>query len=232
MNTFYVALSSCLALVSCETPYKKKRPVSSSVSKPPPKPVSVWKINYKKNEFNELTRYPESITNSLGVAKLHVNLLSTMEEFEERLLELPISMQLELSALRKKDNPNIKDMIFGNYIGVVGSRSVSRQLVTVLIMGPRKKTIMMADNPAIAIRTHQGVIRLRGVKGEQTTRNVGVVHIVGAGARKVISIMRRSAYLETSFEGVNEYYVISINCHGFADAWRKTGWLLNKEHQR
>ena len=152
------------------------------------------------------------------------------ERLEERFLELPIRMQLELSALHKKDNLNT--MIFGNYIGVVGSRSVSRQLVTVLIMGPRKKTIMMADNPAIAIRTHQGVIRLRGVKGEQTTRNVGVVHIVGAGARKVISIMRRSAYLETSFEGVNEYYVISINCHGFADAWRKTGWLLNKEHQR
>ena len=219
MKIFLVATSLYIVTTSCETP-STKRPAKIRPTKPKPKPrpsQPLWKVDYKKNEFNELTNHPESVSNSFDRARLNIDLISAFDRFRGILSRARRSAG-NIDSQRQKLP---KELGFTNYI------VASRQVVVIYIIGAKNSNITLADNPVVAIRDPRSrrIIRLRGVKGELSARSAGVVYVYGTGAQILVFLMRTCAYsFDVSLQGFDEYYVTTVYCKFFNDAWQKTGW--------
>ena len=221
MKPLIMALSICIVTISCGTSPQKK--TINIKPKPRPSPPE-WKINYKRNEFNELTNQSESISNSYKKALFWADLLSIQEsrrkDFER--LRLRLKSRLGSSYITDSQSQSKRYIGFTNYVYV--SRLADSFLVAVGIIGIDSSNVMIRDSPSIAIRIPKGIIRLRGHKGRSPMKRMGVVYIYGNDALKFIYLMTRYSKLEVSFQGFGDYYVINVNCRGFAEAWQKTGW--------
>ena len=95
--------------------------------------------------------------------------------------------------------------------------------INILNLKKRQRSIVLKENPIVAVRTTRGIFKFKGRK-MSSPKNMGVVKMNHADTKKIIRLIMLHDRLQISVQGLWKYHVLNVYGHGFADAWRETGW--------